>query len=123
MPHLDGPLFYPTISTISIGSHAVLNYFGPAIEDGDDSLATIPQNPALRILVQPRSLFISKHDMYHKYYHSIEEKEEDDLNDPLLRNVDDSVIAQSNNGVLKRTTRYSLTIRHVPKTTKLKLRF
>lgn len=26
MPHLDGPLFYPTICTISCGSHTVLNF-------------------------------------------------------------------------------------------------
>ncbi|XP_055547546.1 alpha-ketoglutarate-dependent dioxygenase alkB homolog 6 isoform X2 [Wyeomyia smithii] len=26
MPHLDGPLFYPTITTISCGSHTVLEF-------------------------------------------------------------------------------------------------
>lgn len=119
MPHLDGPLFYPTISTISLGSHTVLNFFGP-IEEDSENLMTIPQKPAFRVLLEPRSLFISKLDMYHKYYHSISEIEEDDLTDPLLRNVRNLEIGQE---TLKRATRYSLTIRHVPKTSKLKLRF
>ena len=26
-PHLDGNLFYPTIATISLGSHTVLNFY------------------------------------------------------------------------------------------------
>ncbi|KAI5733543.1 hypothetical protein M8J76_013115 [Diaphorina citri] len=29
MPHFDGPLYYPTISTISCGSHTILNFYEP----------------------------------------------------------------------------------------------
>ncbi|XP_023706518.1 alpha-ketoglutarate-dependent dioxygenase alkB homolog 6 [Cryptotermes secundus] len=29
MPHLDGPLFYPTVTTISCGSHTMLNFYCP----------------------------------------------------------------------------------------------
>ena len=31
MPHLDGPMFYPTISTISLGSHTVLNFYNDQV--------------------------------------------------------------------------------------------
>ncbi|KXJ18223.1 Alpha-ketoglutarate-dependent dioxygenase alkB-like 6 [Exaiptasia diaphana] len=27
MPHEDGPLFYPVVSTINLGSHTVLNFY------------------------------------------------------------------------------------------------
>ena len=29
MPHVDGPLFYPTITTVSLGSHTVLDFYNP----------------------------------------------------------------------------------------------
>ena len=32
-PHLDGPLFYPTITTVSLGSHTVLDFYQPLNEE------------------------------------------------------------------------------------------
>ena len=32
-PHTDGPLYYPTVSTISLGSHTLLDFYTP-IQDG-----------------------------------------------------------------------------------------
>merc|ERR1712045_798914 len=32
MPHLDGPMFFPTISTISLGSSSVINFYREATE-------------------------------------------------------------------------------------------
>ena len=32
MPHLDGDLFFPTISTVNLGSHSVLNFYDPIKE-------------------------------------------------------------------------------------------
>ncbi|KAG8237252.1 hypothetical protein J437_LFUL011280 [Ladona fulva] len=37
MPHFDGPLFYPTIATLSLGSHTVLNFYQPQ-DDGKVSV-------------------------------------------------------------------------------------
>ena len=28
-PHEDGPLYYPTVSTISLGSHTLLDFYSP----------------------------------------------------------------------------------------------
>lgn len=35
-PHEDGPLYYPTVSTISLGSHTVLDFYEPRRPEDDD---------------------------------------------------------------------------------------
>ncbi|MEJ1286895.1 spectrin repeat containing nuclear envelope family member 4 [Cricetulus griseus] len=35
MPHEDGPLYYPTVSTISLGSHTVLDFYEPRQPEDD----------------------------------------------------------------------------------------
>ena len=116
MPHLDGPMFHPTISTISLGSTTVIDFYSEATEDEslkfEDRLVT-------SLLVEPRSLLVLKDDMYQKYLHGIEEREEDMISDKICNLHDPSVIGQT----FPRTTRVSLTIRHVPNTSKLKFKF
>jgi len=106
MAHLDGPMFHPVIATLSLGSHTVENFY---MDNG--------REVACSILLEPRSLLILKDDLYHKYLHGIEEIAEDSLNEDVI-NFDDS-----GDVVRPRKTRTSLTIRHVPKTTKFKLKF
>ena len=117
MPHLDGPMFHPTISTISLGSHTVINFYKPAEEDGDSMV--FDDRLVTSLLVKPRSLLILKNDMYHKYLHGIEEIHEDVLSDKICNLKDPSVIGQT----FPRSTRVSLTIRHVPNTKKMKFKF
>lgn len=119
LPHFDGPLFYSTITTISIGSHTVLEFHHPRSDDDENTEHS--KDPAFKLLVEPRSLLILKDELYHRYMHSISEIEEDNLKDPLLRNIEEKSPARDE--VIKRGTRYSLTIRNVPKTSKLKLKF
>ena len=45
LPHEDGPLYFPTVTTISLGSHAVLDFYrkqgrndDEADQDGDSPL-------------------------------------------------------------------------------------
>lgn len=110
MPHTDGPLFYPTIATISCSSHTVLEFL-----ENNESRKVL-----CKVLLEPLSLVIVKDDLYSKYLHSISEKKldtlaEDCVNLPLCgtkRNIGD---------VLERSTRVSLTIRNVPKVLKIKL--
>ena len=40
MPHLDGNLFFPTITTINLGSHTVLNLYHPLPNIEDKNGAT-----------------------------------------------------------------------------------
>ena len=115
IPVILGPLFYPTISTISIGSHTVLEFHKPRCNDIDQEVST---QPTFKLFVEPRSLLILKNDLYHRYMHSISEIEEDCLDDPLIRNL-----PAPSKETVQRGTRFSLTIRNVPKTSKMKLKF
>lgn len=119
LSHFDGPLFYQTISTISIGSHTVLEFNKPHLRDSDEKFEIVPE---FKILVEPRSLIVLKDSLYTDYMHSISEIEKDNLKDPLLKNVQKTSVSLDEDD-LHRSTRYSLTIRHVPKTSKLKLKF
>lgn len=118
MSHFDGPLFYPTITTISIGSHTVLEFHEPRdFENVEDVKA-----PSFKLLVEPRSLLILKEEMYHRFMHSISEIESDNTCDPLIKNLNCTEY-RDKTGDIPRSTRFSLTIRNVPKTSKLKLKF
>lgn len=114
--HFDGPIFHPIITTLSIGSHTVLEFNKPSNDD-----EKFVKNVEFKILVEPRSLLVLKDDLYTSYMHSISEIEEDDVTDELLRNVSQEIKDQKSSWM--RTTRYSLTIRNVPKTSKMKLNF
>lgn len=110
MPHTDGPLFYPTIATISCGSHTILEF-----SENNES-----RKKVCDILLEPLSLVIIKDDLYSKYLHSIFERKVDDISEDCVnlslcgekRNVGDK---------LERSTRVSITIRNVPKVLKIKL--
>uniref|UniRef100_A0A8D8CX31 Alpha-ketoglutarate-dependent dioxygenase alkB homolog 6 n=2 Tax=Culex pipiens TaxID=7175 RepID=A0A8D8CX31_CULPI len=118
MAHLDGPLFYPTITTISCGSHTVLEFQEP--RGSDDVEVKLERRLVTKILVQPRSLLILKDAMYEKYLHSIDEINEDTIDDDIANLSSDGSIKKGD--VLARTKRISLTIRHVPKTSKMKIK-
>ena len=70
------------------------------------------------VLLERCSLVIVKDVMYSKYLHSISEIKEDLIHENIV-NLEKTAI--SKNETLKRDTRISLTIRHVPKTSKLHL--
>ena len=95
MPHTDGPMFYPTICTISLGSHAVLDFYSESdkvasTEEPDREARTDKQDRAAStgeenkvvdktrrhvtsLLVKPRSLLVLKEKMYHELLHGISE--------------------------------------------------
>ncbi|CAB3255094.1 unnamed protein product [Arctia plantaginis] len=114
MAHLDGSLFYPTITTISVGSHTVLKFSEPAVDDADN------RNPIFSFLLEPRSLLILQDELFNNYLHCIEELSEDILDDSVV-NLECCSNKYIPGARLKRDTRISLTIRHVPKTTAFKI--
>lgn len=136
MPHTDGPLFFPTISTISCGAHTVLEFrkrekhnedvVNEKIENDDnfemDSAKTDKQVALFKLILEPRSLLILKNDLYNDYLHSIDQVESDVLCD-RIHNYDNCESSYKMGDCLKRGTRISLTIRNVPKTSKMKLKF
>lgn len=75
---------------------------------------------AYSLLLEPRSLLILKDEVYEHFLHGIENISQDTLSQKILNleNCDGKVSGQ----VLERSTRVSLTIRYVPKTTKPMIR-
>lgn len=113
MPHLDGSLFYATITTISVGSHTVLKFYEPANEQTG-------LEPKFSLLLEPRSLLILQDKLFQYYLHGIEEVTEDVI-DESVANLDMCSGDYAVGSKLVRDTRISLTIRHVPKTTVFKI--
>lgn len=73
------------------------------------------------ILLEPRSLVFVCDDMYKTYLHGISERTVDKISNSIA-NIEMCEMAQSVQD-LTRTTRVSLTIRHVPKVLKAKFLF
>ncbi|XP_002740837.1 putative RNA/DNA demethylase ALKBH6 [Saccoglossus kowalevskii] len=126
MPHEDGPLFYPVISTISLGGHTLLDFYHHPTTQCDENsvdeaakVATPEDRLFGSLLLEPRSLLISKDEMYTKYLHGIADRTHDTLTGKVL-NVD-ACPQRAIGDVLERKLRISLTIRHVPKVLKIKL--
>nr|DBA20673.1 TPA: hypothetical protein GDO54_017432 [Pyxicephalus adspersus] len=121
-PHEDGPLYYPTVTTISLGSHTVLDFYLPLdrghAEEEDQVPITEEQRYVLSLLLEPRSLFILREDLYKNYLHGIHPYTEDKLGNRVV-NLE-KCVAQTDE-TLDRGTRVSLTIRYVPKVLKTAL--
>lgn len=74
----------------------------------------------ISILLEPRSLLVLKDSIYHKYQHYIAEVHQDVLSASLI-NLNETLHRNCVDSILHRSTRISLTIRHVPKTSKIKI--
>ncbi|XP_064403385.1 alpha-ketoglutarate-dependent dioxygenase alkB homolog 6-like [Halichondria panicea] len=122
MPHQDGPLYYPTVSTISLGSHTLLDFYRPVPDSTKDGDASLESRYFLSVLLEPNSLLILKDAMYQTFLHGIAETKEDVVSDKIC-NLSHLSKPVNIGDHLNRSTRVSLTIRFVPKTLKLKLKF
>ena len=90
MPHTDGPMFYPTICTISLGSHTVLEFYSeledtPTEENSREASTDKTRKHVTSLLVKPRSLLVLKEKMYHELMHGISEVTEDTVSEALAR--------------------------------------
>lgn len=74
-------------------------------------------------MLEPNSLLVLQDDMYKKYLHGIAVGREEDVVSDSIANLRQIANCPNMGEELKRSTRVSLTIRHVPKTIKLKLKF
>lgn len=130
MPHEDGPLYHPTVTTISLGSHTLLDFYNPISSldndddggDGGDGADATPLTEEDRylfsLLVKPRSLLILQDEMYQRLLHGIRPRTQDALTEKV---VNLAAAGGLPGETLIRGTRVSLTIRHVPKVMKTKL--
>ncbi|XP_015282151.1 PREDICTED: alpha-ketoglutarate-dependent dioxygenase alkB homolog 6 [Gekko japonicus] len=121
MPHEDGPLYFPTVTTINLGSHVLLDFYHPV---GRGQQTEGEQGPApqseedrhlLSLLLKSRSLLVLREDMYLRYLHGIRFVTEDTVTEKVA-NLD--ACGSELGDTLRRGTRVSLTIRHVPKVLK-----
>ncbi|XP_044757908.1 alpha-ketoglutarate-dependent dioxygenase alkB homolog 6 [Coccinella septempunctata] len=110
MPHTDGPLFHPIVTTISCGSHTILNFLENNVQ----------RDKICEFLLERRSLIIIKNDMYTKYLHSIDETKFDVISDDTV-NLEYCCGEYNTGETLERQTRISVTIRNVPKVLKVKI--
>ncbi|KAJ3592168.1 hypothetical protein NHX12_007746 [Muraenolepis orangiensis] len=121
MPHVDGPLYHPTITTISMGSHTLLDFYKPlSSTQGPGAPQTEESRYQFSLLVRPRSLLVLQDHMYQTLLHGIQLCHQDTLTDKVL-NLPSAAGAAVVGDTLTRGTRVSLTIRHVPKVIKTKL--
>jgi alkylated DNA repair protein alkB family protein 6 len=128
MPHEDGSLYFPTVSTISLGSHTLLDFYKPLNEtekndSTNGSSASFEERYMFSLLLEPRSLLILRDDMYKFYLHGIKEVTEDFLDRNLIFNFDELSDKENylESSIRKRSTRVSLTIRYVSKLLKVNL--
>lgn len=118
MPHEDGPLYHPTVTTISLGSHTLLDFYAPISGLESDAPQTEESRFLFSLLVKPRSLLILQDEMYQRLLHGIQPRTQDTLTDKV---VNLCAAGAQQGATLSRGTRVSLTIRHVPKVMKTKL--
>lgn len=122
MPHEDGPLYHPVVTTISLGTHTLLDFYTPLNDTQDEKNHSDNTRILFSLLLEPRSLLILKDDMYTKLLHGISERNVD-LISHTIPNISSCNAVSDVGRTLERGTRVSLTIRYVPKTLKLKLKF
>ncbi len=123
MPHVDGAFYYPTVSTISLGSHTLLDFYQPVSESSEQP-TSLEDRLLFSLCLEPRSLVILKDDMYKTYLHGIRECTRDEIDPKSIANFDrlgNSLNNVETSFTLDRTTRVSITIRHVPKVIKLNI--
>ena len=100
MPHTDGPAYEPTIATVSLGSHTVLDLYA------DQGSRTTPD---FSLLLEPHSLVIIRQDVYTAHLHGIAERTTDDSRS--VANASLLTHQYQDKPELVRSTRVSLTIR------------
>ncbi|XP_072918559.1 alpha-ketoglutarate-dependent dioxygenase alkB homolog 6-like [Hemitrygon akajei] len=117
-PHEYGPLYFPTVTTISLGSQTLLDFYHPITtenEKGEVDCFASNQRELLLFISAAFSLLVLKDSMYLKYLHGIRPVSEDIIMDKVANLMSwNSKLG----AVLTRTTRVSLIIFRVPKVLK-----
>ncbi len=125
------------VATVSLGSHTVFNYYEYTSDDATPHSQSVPQGrainpiPVLTLLLEPRSVVITRSELYTTHLHGINDLDVDeirpkgDLSPPTVSPFNASIAnwtkltnpeikqAVESGGSLKRRTRYSLTCRDV----------
>ena len=109
-------MYFPLVTTVSLGSATLLEFSRHRTSEGrliDPQL--IDPAEKFNFLLEPRSLLILKGSLYTQHMHGIAERVEDDLESDRILNLMQCDEDLRRSRCLKRTSRISLTIRHVPR--------
>jgi len=93
---------------VNLGSHTVLNFY-----DSQER-----EKVSFSLFLDARSLLVQQGNIYETFLHGIDEKYEDIVDNSILNVPSNYQMNQS----LKRGIRVSLTIRHVQKISKIKIK-
>jgi len=148
MPHEDGPAYFPSVATLSLGSHTVMHYYQytpSAAEKDNGSSKDVPESksasagrgpidkePVLTLFLEPRSLVITRSQLYTHHLHGIDGITRDVIHPSGSQCEVDSISSDrianrhlvhseslrtilDRGGELERTKRISLTFRDVEK--------
>ncbi|KAL6074263.1 AlkB 6 [Balamuthia mandrillaris] len=127
MPHEDGPLYCPHVAILSLRSPLLLHIYPKQTsaqlkqdQEQQQQKGEVPQRhqhhhreAIASVLLEPRSLFVFREDVYKAYYHGIDETKEDVLEGRRIINLDKTEGDYSNATSILRDTRVSLTLRVV----------
>jgi len=109
MPHRDGPLYHPSVAILSLRAPIAFDFWPSAAAASDPDA-----DPAASLLLEPRSLLVFRGDAYTDFHHAIAQRAVDALREERLVNwgaLSEGVRREG--GELDRSTRLSLTVRHV----------
>ncbi|CAL8070188.1 unnamed protein product [Calicophoron daubneyi] len=136
-PHHDGPLYYPVVTTINLGSYGVLDFYRPIADSSKESSgdSSFKNRYLGSVLLQPRSLNVVADQLYTYYMHGIEPRGVDYIGDAevsslkdgeqyaVIKNWKNCELGSVNSADYTRSTRISVTIRYVPNVSKLDMSF
>jgi len=125
-PHLDGPVYYPRVAIVSLGSQVVFDFY-PRMDndededkrgfswDRDKEVPAAPElppgtKPEVSLLLEPGSLLVFDSNAFIYNRHGISSVMEDEIG-PQVKNAKE--IGLSAGDTLRRGKRVSLTIRHL----------
>ena len=113
------PAFFLNNDIMNVCARYNVLVLTPAFSQNND--ASLQSRYTLSILLEPQSLLVLQHDMYTGHLHGIREQSEDTVSAHVC-NFGHLASPVAVGDVVQRSTRVSLTIRHVPKTLKVKLK-
>lgn len=108
MAHTDGPIFYPLVSTVSLMSDTLIDYYHPI---DPAKIQTKEERYVGSMLLERRSLILVTNEAYAHYLHGIDERPVDYITEKVFnREICNRKIGDEVN----RGLRISITIRNVP---------
>lgn len=120
-PHCDGPVYYPKVAILSLGSPCVFSFYPRT--GTEDCMKWDPSNdvpgghkagnrPLCSVVLEPRSLLVFSHDAFWHHRHGIEAVQSEEIT-PMVCNLDSCGGRYAVGDKIDRKRRVSLTMRHL----------